>query len=96
MVDEPVFPPAIALTEAVPADTPVTSPDELTMATELFELVHVNAAPGGLDVAVSCTVPPTEMVADEGLTETDLTFAAAAARASRTAGSGAWPAGPVL
>jgi hypothetical protein len=50
----PDLPPAVAVIVAVPAATPVTSPDCVTVATELFELAHVNdGACVGFDVAVS-------------------------------------------
>jgi hypothetical protein len=75
-VDVPVFPPADAPIVAAPAPTPVTSPDVETVATALFDELHVNvvADPGGLAVAVSCTVDPTPTVALEGDTEIDFTL----------------------
>jgi len=56
----PTLPSEVALIAAVPAAIPVTSPDELTVATELFELDHVTTLPvsvfprESLAVAVSC------------------------------------------
>jgi len=75
---------ADALIVAVPAATPVTSPDGETVAAALFEELHVNvvADPGGFAVAVSCTVDPTATVALDGDTETDFTLLAAPPLAS--------------
>src|SRR5690242_9971893 len=72
----PVLPPAAALTVAVPAATPVTRPDVETVATALFDELHVTptADPDGVTVAVSCTVLPAATVALDGDTEIDRTF----------------------
>ena len=73
--DVPVLPPADALIVAEPAATPVTRPLDETVATPVFDDVHVNvvADPGGLAVAVSCAVAPAATVALDGETEIDLT-----------------------
>jgi len=73
--DVPVLPPADALIVAEPVATPVTSPLDETVATAVFDDVHVIvvADPGGLAVAVSCAVPPAATVALDGETEMDLT-----------------------
>jgi hypothetical protein len=78
IVDVPVLPPADALIDAVPAATPVTSPVVDTVATALFDELHVNvvADPGGFAVAVSCSVDPAATVTLEGDTEIDLTLLA--------------------
>jgi hypothetical protein len=63
----PLAPPAAAVIVAVPAETPVTRPEDDTLATAPFELVHMNVWYFfGLEVAVSCTVPPTGMVVMDG------------------------------
>jgi len=73
--DVPDLPPADALIVAEPAATPVTSPLDDTVATPVFDEVHVNvvADPGGLAVAISCAVAPAATVAVDGETEIDLT-----------------------
>ena len=73
--DVPDLPPADALIVAEPAATPVTSPLDETVAAAVFDEAHVNvvAEPGGLAVAVSCTVAPAETVALDGETDIDLT-----------------------
>ncbi len=61
---------------AVPAATPVTTPAELTVATEVLLLVHVTlllVALAGDTVAVSVAVPPTDMLAVVGVTVTPVT-----------------------
>ena len=74
--DSPDLPPADALIVATPAATPVTSPDVETVATALFDELHVKvvADPGGFAVAVSRTVVPATTVALEGDTEIDFTL----------------------
>src|SRR5579859_5990173 len=69
-----------ALITVEPAETPVTRPVALTVATAGTELVHVNVNPGTFPpvtfvaVADSCCVDPTELiVADVG--ETDIEVA---------------------
>jgi hypothetical protein len=54
---------------------PVTSPLGETVATAVFDDVHVNVPAdfGGEAVAESCTVPFTAMLADDGETVTDFT-----------------------
>lgn len=71
----PVFPPALALMDAVPAATPVTKPSLETEATAGFDEVQVNdvAEPVGFATAVSCCDAPIATVADDGVTDTDLT-----------------------
>ena len=71
----PVTPPAVALIVAVPPATPVTRPLGETVATEEFDVdqVKVLADFAGDAVAVSCTVPLTAMLADDGVTVTFLT-----------------------
>lgn len=73
--DVPDLPPAEARMVVDPAATPVTNPPEETVATAVFDDVHVNvvADPGGLAVAVSCAVAPAATVALDGATATDLT-----------------------
>ena len=70
-VDVAVLPPADALIDAMPAATPVTRPDIETVATAVFDELHVNvvADPGGFALAVSCTVDPASTVALDGDTE---------------------------
>jgi len=69
----------VAVTVALPAATPVTSPLPLTLATAGALLAHVTTRPdSGLPlpsfgVAVSWTVCPTMMLAVAGLTVTDAT-----------------------
>lgn len=53
---------------AVPADTPVTTPAELTLATLALELRHVTAAVEGVTVAMSSSVSPTATLAVAGAT----------------------------
>ena len=75
ITDVPVFPPAVALIDAVPAATPVTNPLVETVATAGFDEFHANdaAEPAGFAVAASCVVAPMATVAADGETETDLT-----------------------
>jgi len=70
----PVFPAAVARIVAVPAPTAVTSPELLTVATALLLEDHAKTVPvvAGLVAAVSCTVCPTCVDADEGETWIDL------------------------
>ena len=86
VIDElPDLPPADALIVATPAATPVTSPDVETVATALFDELHLKvvADPGGFAVAVSGTVVPAATVALEGDTEIDFTFFARSALGER-------------
>jgi hypothetical protein len=75
IVDVPVFPPAAALMTAVPAATPVTSPEVETVATVAFEDDQTKAVaePPGLAVATNCCVAVAATVAVDGVTDTDLT-----------------------
>jgi hypothetical protein len=64
---------------ALPADTPVTTPDELTVATALLLVLQVTdlfVALDGNTVAVSCCVPPTfnDAVVGDTLTPVTGTF----------------------
>jgi len=69
----------VAVTVALPAATPVTSPLPLTLATAGALLAHVTTRPDSalplpsFGVAVSWTVCPTMMLAVAGLTVTDAT-----------------------
>ena len=73
----PVNPPNDAVIVAVPAETPVASPELLTVATEGLELVQVacvvTASSNGAALysarAVNCCVWSTSISADEGLTD---------------------------
>ena len=71
----PVTPPVAALMVVVPAPTPVTRPVVDTVATAELPLdqAKVFAAFDGDAVAVSCTLPPTAIVADDGATVIVLT-----------------------
>ncbi len=77
MAAVPEAPPPLAVIVALPALTPVTNPVELTVATALPELDQVNDCPdwtfpfASRKVANSWRVPATEIVADDGLTETE-------------------------
>src|ERR1041385_494002 len=79
MLAVPLFPSLVAVMVAVPATFPVTSPLELTVATDVLLLAQVTLRPlSGLPfesfgVAVSCTVPPTWTDAAAGATLTDAT-----------------------
>lgn len=66
----------VALTVAVPEPTPVTNPVVLTVAIPELLVDQVTAELVALDgaiVAVSCCVPPTEIVAVAGVTATPVT-----------------------
>lgn len=73
IVDAPLTPPELAVIDAVPAATAVTTPVAETVATPAFEDPHVNAAAalGGDPLAVSWTVSPTASVALDGDTWID-------------------------
>ena len=61
---------------AVPAVTPVTKPDALTVATAVLlddQVTFWSEAFDGATVAVSCCVKPAAMLAVVGLTETPVT-----------------------
>src|SRR2546422_955903 len=79
MADVPLCPSLVAVIVAVPATFPVTSPLELTVATEVLLLAHVTVRPdsgfpvASLGVATSCTVCPTWIAAVAGLTLTEAT-----------------------
>ena len=73
-----VYPPSAVFTVivAVPAATPVTTPDELTVATEVLLLVHVTlllVALAGDTVAVSVVVEPALTLTVVGDTVTPVT-----------------------
>src|SRR2546430_15042605 len=73
MAAVPLCPSLVAVIVAEPATLPVTSPLELTVATDVLELAHVTTRPdNGLPlpsfgVAVSWTVLPSVTQADAGL-----------------------------
>src|SRR2546425_8077706 len=75
----PLWPSLVAVIVAVPPATPVASPLPLTVAAAVLLLAHVTVRPvsvfpaASLVTAASCAVPPTERVADAGLTVTDAT-----------------------
>jgi hypothetical protein len=75
----PLFPSLVAVIVAEPAAFAVTSPLALTLATVVLPLAHVTALPvsalpaESLGVAASCTVCPTNRVADGGFTVTAAT-----------------------
>src|SRR6266550_2787800 len=79
MAAVPLCPSLVAVIVAEPATTPLTSPLELTVATEVLLLDHVTVRPvsglplASFGVAVSWTVWPTGTLADAGLTVTELT-----------------------
>jgi hypothetical protein len=73
---DPLFPSLVAVIVAEPAEAPVTRPLPLTVATAGALLAQVTTRPGrgvpapSIGVAVSCTLPPTEMPGEEGVTAT--------------------------
>ena len=75
----PLWPSLVAVIVAEPATTPLTSPLELTVATDVLLLDQVIVRPvSGLPltsfgVAVNWTVWPASTVADAGLTVTEAT-----------------------
>src|SRR5216117_2909488 len=75
----PLCPSLVAVIVAAPAATPVTTPLELTVATEVLPLDQDTARPGSgvpfasFGVATSCTAPFTRIDAAGGLTLTDAT-----------------------
>jgi hypothetical protein len=77
----PLCPSLVAVTVAEPAARPVTSPLVLTRATVESLLDHVTTRPvsgvpfASSGVAVNCTVWPTAILADDGLTVTEATGA---------------------
>src|SRR5213076_630947 len=79
MADGPLCPSLVAVIVAEPATTPLTSPLELTVATELSLLDHVIVRPvsalplASFGVAVSWSVLPTGTLPDAGLTVTEAT-----------------------
>src|SRR5439155_193473 len=72
----PLCPSLVAVIMAAPAATPVTSPLPFTVATAGAVLAHVTTRPAtafplaSFGVAVSCTVCPTAILPDAGLTAT--------------------------
>src|SRR5207249_4776556 len=95
MAADPVLPSLVAVTVAVPALTPVTSPVADTVATVGVPEVHVTTRPvstfpaASFIVAASCTVPLMPTLADAGATVTDATDAVMVAL--NTANVRAWP-----
>jgi len=79
MADGPLCPSLVAVIVAEPATTPLTSPLELTVATELSLLDHVIVRPvsalplASFGVAVSWSVLPTGTLPEAGLTVTEAT-----------------------
>jgi hypothetical protein len=75
----PLCPSLVAVMVALPAATPVTSPLAETVAMADALLAHVTTRPesafplASFGVAVSCTVCPTAILADAGLTATEAT-----------------------
>jgi hypothetical protein len=89
IVDEPDFPSLVAVTVAVPAETPVTLPVASTVATCVAPLAQTTERPvstcwfASYVTALSGVVPPTTIVAVEGITETDATGAAVTVTTAR-------------
>src|SRR5256712_4523961 len=85
---EPLCPSLVAVIAVVPAATPVTNPPAETVAMAGLVVVHVTARPpstlppASLGVAVSCSVEPTETLADAGLTATEATETVVTARSA--------------
>lgn len=83
--DEPVCPPAVAEIVALPGATPVTTPDDDTVATEVLLDDHVNVTPlitfpfAFRAVAVRFVVQATFTVAEDGETVTVATWLCATA-----------------
>src|SRR2546421_1210629 len=79
MAAVPLCPSLVAVIVAEPATLPVTSPLEVTVATDVLLLAHVTTRPDNglplpsLGVAVSCTVLPSCTEADAGVTVTEAT-----------------------
>src|ERR1043166_6665963 len=79
LAELPLWPSLVAGMVAEPATRPLTRPLELTVTIEVLPLVHETARPvsglplASLGVAVSCTVWPCWMLAEAGLTVTELT-----------------------
>ena len=80
MAEVPLFPSEVAVSvTGPPAAFPVTRPLASTLASVVSALCHVTARPvsglptASLGVAASCTVPFTRMLADAGVTSTELT-----------------------
>ncbi len=77
----PLLPSLVAVIVVAPAATPVTSPDEDTVATPAFELDQVTARPfstlpeASFSVAASCVVCPTDIDSGAGATVTVATAA---------------------
>ena len=65
--------PAVAVMVAVPVATPITRPDDDTVATPVLLLVHVTPAPAGVVVADKFTALPTTTLAVDGDTDTPVT-----------------------
>jgi len=79
MLAVPLCPSLVAVIVADPIAAPLTRPLLVTVATEVLLLDHARARPesglpfASFGVAVSCTVCPTCMLAEPGLTVTDAT-----------------------
>jgi hypothetical protein len=64
----PVLPFTVAVTETIPPPTAVTRPDELTVASDAFEVLHATGRPvmgfprASVALAVACVVWPTLML----------------------------------
>src|SRR5712692_4598916 len=79
IAEVPLFPSQVAVTFAVPAATPVTSPLAFTVAAAVLSLDQVTTRPvsavppASFGVAVRLTELDTAMVAEAGLTATEAT-----------------------
>src|SRR5207249_10037215 len=88
--DVPLTVSDVAVTVAVPAVTPLTSPLPVTVAAAVLLDAHVTVRPvsglpfASLRVAVSCTVWPSGRVADAGVTATAATGTCTGGRAGGT------------
>jgi len=77
--DWPVCPSDVAVIVAVPSATPLTTPDVVTVATLLFDVVQVTVRPdsglprASLGVAVNCTTVPMTTTGELGVTVTPAT-----------------------
>src|SRR5213592_3759799 len=98
MAADPVLPSLVAVTVAVPALTPVTSPVADTVTTVGVPEAHVTTRPvstfpaASFVVAVNCTAPPTATAADAGATVTAATGAEGTTMvALKTPKVSAWP-----
>jgi hypothetical protein len=91
----PETPPLVATTFALPAPTAVATPELLTVATAVFELVHVIVRPvstfplASFNTAVACVVCPVVKLLEPNDTVTDATGTAVTVRLD-------WPVIPSL